>query len=105
LHNDKATIATEVPVYLWDKKLGAISDHIDLLQIRFGEVWICDYKPGAVFEPKEKVASQLYWYAQALSFRTKIPLDKIHCTYFDEQICFEFEPSKVRLGFGALRKY
>jgi len=101
LHNDDVTIATEVPVYLWDKQLGAISGHIDILQIRDGKVMIVDYKPGAAFLPKEKVVSQLFWYARALSFRAKIDLRNMSCLYFDEQVCFEFEPAKVKLDYGG----
>jgi hypothetical protein len=97
LHNDNATIATEVPVWAYDKKLGAISGHIDILQIRFGKVWIADYKPGAKREDKSKVISQLFWYARSLSFRANIPLSEIRCCYFDEEVCVEFDSSKVKI--------
>ena len=43
-------------------------------------------------ENKQKVATQLNFYALALSFRTKIPLNKIICAYFDESDYFEFKP-------------
>jgi hypothetical protein len=97
LYNDNATVATEIPVWCYDKKLGAISGHIDILQIRFGKIWIADYKPNAKREDRSKVISQLFWYARSLSFRAKIPLDEIRCCYFDEEVCVEFEPRKVKL--------
>ena len=97
LYNDTNTIATEVPVWAYDKKLGAICGHIDVLQIKADRVRIADYKPGTRCQDKGKVVSQLYWYARALSFRAKIPLEKINCCYFDEEICMEFEPSRVKL--------
>lgn len=95
LFNDVATIATEVPVWLWDKQMGAICGHIDILQVRFGRVWVVDFKPGAESEDKLKVASQLFWYSRALSFRSKIPLSKFRCAWFDSQVCYEFEPGKA----------
>lgn len=66
LFNDVSTIATEVPLWAYDKKIGAISGHADILQIRDGKVFVVDYKPGAALEPKKKVASQLFWYAPLL---------------------------------------
>ena len=97
LYNDTSTIATEVPVWAYDKKLGAICGHIDVLQVKSDCVRIADYKPAARTQDKRKVASQLYWYARALSFRARIPLEKIICCFFDEEICMEFEPSRVKL--------
>jgi transposase-like protein len=97
LYNDSSTIAVEVPVFAYDKKLGPICGHIDALQVRFGKLWVIDYKPGAAFLNKERVIPQLYWYARALSFRAKVPFGDIKCAWFDEQKCLEFEPGKVRL--------
>ena len=97
LCNDSCTLATEVPVWMIDKKLGAINGHIDLIQVRYGRIYVLDYKPDAASQDKEKTASQLFWYARALSFRAKIPLDQIHCAWFDSEVCVEFEPSKVKL--------
>jgi hypothetical protein len=97
LFNDSSTIAVEVPVWAYDKQIGPICGHIDAIQVRFGKLWVIDYKPGAEFLNREKVISQLFWYARALSFRAKVPLSEICCCWFDEQKCFEFEPSKVRL--------
>jgi transposase-like protein len=93
LANDSATIAVEVPVYLYpneapDLKLAdALTGHIDVLQIRYGKVWILDYKPEAKRETRAKF--QLYLYARALSTRTRIPLSRIGLAYFDDKDYFE----------------
>jgi hypothetical protein len=97
LYNDNSTIAIEVPVWLWDKKIGSITGHIDILQVRFGKIWIMDYKPGAKSVDKLQVGSQLYWYARALSFRTGIPMRKFMCAWFDEEVYYEFAPNKIKL--------
>ena len=39
-----------------------LTGHIDLVQIRNGQVYILDYKPGA---SKERPIEQLTWYALA----------------------------------------
>jgi hypothetical protein len=95
--NDSSTIAAEVPVFMFDKGVGKIHGHIDLVQVRFGKVWVVDYKPGARSVDRMKVASQLYWYARGLSYRAKIPLSEIRCCWFDSEVCFEFDPGTVRL--------
>ena len=38
LINDLATVATEVPVYFFDKRIGTVTGHIDILQVRNGKV-------------------------------------------------------------------
>lgn len=93
LVNDSVTVAVEVPVYLHpheatDLKLtGALTGHIDVLQIRGNRVWILDYKPDA---RKEKFAKyQIYLYARALSVRTGIPLRRFALAYFDAKDYFE----------------
>ncbi|HDD60702.1 MAG: hypothetical protein DRN35_02405 [Thermoplasmata archaeon] len=96
LVNDSATVAVEVPVYFYDKKLGSVSGHIDLLQVRFGDVYVLDYKPDAEGEHPE---AQLYFYALAISFRTKVPLQKIKCAWFDESVYYEFSPAKARVSY------
>ncbi|MCX6665890.1 MAG: hypothetical protein NT038_07545 [Euryarchaeota archaeon] len=96
LINDTATIACEVPVWYWEKNLDTgITGHIDLLQVRNNLVYILDYKPDATKE--KKAPSQLYHYATALSFRTKIPLEHIRCTWFDEQAYYEYKPAEARI--------
>ena len=92
LHNDDVTVATEAPVYFWDKKIGSVTGHIDILQVRDGKVRIVDYKPNA---SKEHPGGQLLNYARALSYRTKIPLKDMECVWFDGKDCFSFDPSKA----------
>jgi ATP-dependent exoDNAse (exonuclease V) beta subunit len=93
LANDSATIAVEVPVYLFPKEApdlklaDVLTGHIDVLQVRFGKVWILDYKPEAKKETRAKY--QLYLYARALSARTRIPLSKFGLAYFDDRDYFE----------------
>jgi transposase-like protein len=93
LANDSATIAVEVPVYLYpdeasDLKLAEVlTGHIDVLQVRYGRVWILDYKPEAKRETRAKF--QLYLYARALSARTRIPLSRFGLAYFDDKDYFE----------------
>ncbi len=100
LVNDNATVACEVPVWLWEKNLDlGIAGHIDLLQIKEGLVYVLDFKPEADKENGQKVASQLYFYASGLSFRTKIPLDKFRCGWFDGSSCYEFNPKEARVRF------
>ena len=93
LINDCSTIACEVPVWFWEKFLDVrISGHIDLLQIRRGCVYLLDYKPDAKRENRKTVATQLFLYASGLSFRTKIPLSKFRCAWFDQNNYYEFNP-------------
>lgn len=96
LVNDKATVAVEVPVWFWEKKLkNGICGHIDILQFRKNKIYILDYKPNADKENKSKVISQLYLYALALSFRTKMKLKNFRCAWFDDKNYFEFNPTKL----------
>jgi hypothetical protein len=101
LINDSCTVAREVPVWYWDKRLGGVAGHIDLVQVRFGNIWILDYKPGAGAiarrsKLEREVITQLYLYALALSFRTGIPLSEFRCAWFDECVYYCFDPSKVK---------
>ena len=87
LINDSSTIACEVPVWFWDKKLDlGICGHIDILQIRRGEIFVLDFKPDACKEMTGKVASQLYLYAQGLSYRTGISLNRSSSLVFQTEI-------------------
>lgn len=100
LINDSSTIASEVPVWLWEKNLDlGIAGHIDLLQIKDRLVYVLDFKPDAAKENWQKVASQLYFYASGLSFRARIPLDKFRCVWFDEKVYFEFNPKEAKVRF------
>lgn len=100
LINDSSTIACEVPVWLWEKNLNlGIAGHIDLLQIRRGKIFVLDFKPGAQREDEQKVASQLFWYAEGLSFRTSIPLKDFACGWFDDRVYYEFVPAEAKIKF------
>ena len=101
LINDSATIAVEVPVYIYPNEVNLTSfkldrpltGHIDLLQIRWNKIHILDYKPEA--EDKKKAVEQLLLYAMALSKRCKIDIKNFICAYFDEKNYFEFNPLKT----------
>ena len=108
LYNDSVTVATEVPVYLtrddmehMRTQLGfelfgempkLITGHIDILQIRNGQIHILDYKPNA---EKERPIEQLTLYAMALSRLTGLRLFEFKCAWFDEKDYFEFYPLHV----------
>ncbi len=104
LANDTATIAIEVPVYLYPneltkgerKALGIYSGepltgHMDILQVRYNKVHILDYKPDAR-KNDARAASQLSLYALALSRRTGIDLSNFVCAYFDQGNYYQFYP-------------
>ena len=78
----------------YEKRINnGVTGHIDILQVRNNHVYILDYKPDAA--KNSKAAGQLYHYALALSFRTKIPMDYIRCAWFDKDDYFEYAPSKI----------
>lgn len=93
LFNDDVTVATEVPVYFWDKKIGSVTGHIDILQVSDGKIRILDYKPSASGEHPE---GQLLMYARGLLYRTKIPLDMMECAWFDGKDYFHFSPADAK---------
>ena len=96
LINDKATIACEVPVWYWEKNIdNGVTGHIDMLQVRNNKMYILDYKPNAVKE--KKAPWQLYHYALALSFRTRMPLKQFRCAWFDQESYFEYDPTKTEV--------
>ena len=102
LAGDKCTVAVEVPVWFWEKKLGlGVCGHIDILQVRNGMVYVLDYKPDAA--KVKEVASQLYLYALGLSLRTRIGLGKFRCAWFDADDYFEFEPAEARVEWSKGR--
>lgn len=122
LYNDSVTVATEVPVYItrddlehMQTQLGfemyvngdmlskdksnacsglpkLITGHIDILQIRNGQIHILDYKPRA---EKERPVEQLTLYAMALSRLTGLRMYEFKCAWFDEKDYFEFYPLHV----------
>ncbi|OIO29541.1 hypothetical protein COX93_01895 [Candidatus Nomurabacteria bacterium CG_4_10_14_0_2_um_filter_30_12] len=69
-----------------------LTGHIDLIQIRNGQVHIMDYKPNAA---KETPIEQLTWYALALSRLTGLRLFEFTCAWFDEKDYFQFYPLHV----------
>jgi len=69
-----------------------LTGHIDLIQIRNGQVHIMDYKPNAA---KEHPIEQLTWYALALSRLTGLRLFEFTCAWFDEKDYFQFFPLHV----------
>lgn len=69
-----------------------LTGHIDLLQVRNGQIHILDFKPNAA---KEKPIEQLTWYALALSRLTGLRLYEFKCAWFDEKDYFEFYPLHV----------
>lgn len=69
-----------------------LTGHIDLVQVRNGQIHILDYKPNAA---KEKPIEQLTWYALALSRLTGLRLYEFKCAWFDEKDYFEFYPLHV----------
>lgn len=100
LEMDGHTVAVEVPIWLMPDELKVfralfdseepLSGHIDVLRVEDDNIWIWDYKPKA---SKEKYAKcQLMFYALMLSKRTKIPLSRFRCGYFDEQDAYVFKP-------------
>jgi ATP-dependent exoDNAse (exonuclease V) beta subunit len=77
----------------------SINGHIDILQIRSNKIYILDFKPNASRENEQKVASQLFWYATGLAFRTRIPLKSFVCAWFDDYNYYEFHPAEVKIKF------
>lgn len=109
--NDLATVAVEIPVFLFPldleyfeeecgfkipdellKKRKVITGHIDIVQIRNGKIHILDYKPGA---KKEKPIEQLTIYALALSRLAGLKLRDLKCGWFDDENYYEFYPLQV----------
>ncbi len=69
-----------------------LTGHIDIVQVRNGQIHLLDYKPNA---KKEKPIEQLTWYALALSRLTGLRLYEFKCAWFDETDYFEFYPLHV----------
>ncbi len=76
-----------------------LTGHIDLVQVRNGQVHILDYKPKAA---KERPIEQLTWYALALSRLTGLRLYEFKCAWFDENDYFEFYPLHVVKKLGSV---
>lgn len=69
-----------------------ITGHIDVLQVRNGQIHILDYKPKA---EKNRPIEQLTLYAMALSRLTGLRMFDFKCAWFDENDYFEFYPLHV----------
>ena len=69
-----------------------LTGHIDIVQIRNGQVHILDYKPGAA---SVRPIEQLTWYALALSRLTGLRLFEFTCAWFDEKDYYQFFPLHV----------
>lgn len=106
--NDSVTVATEVPIYLLPEDIEhmesqldfeiplkiekVLTGHIDLVQLRNGQVHILDYKANAA---KERPIEQLTLYALAMSRLTGLRLYDFKCAWFDEKDYFEFFPLHI----------
>ena len=107
LANNSTTVAVEVPIWLTRTDIaaiekeygvrlpsgasgGAITGHIDFLQVRNGAVHILDYKPDA---RTNSPIAQLTIYALALTRRISgLKLFDIKCAWFNEHEYCEFFP-------------
>ena len=92
LINDSTTICKELPVFLREGESPHLkthlTGHIDLIQVRFGKLYILDYKPN--LKKPEKHAVQLYFYKESLHKRTRIPRDKIIAAAFNQHAYYEY---------------
>ena len=122
LFNDTATFAVEIPIWLYPDEVPSelkdifsidkpLTGHIDILQARYGSIYILDFKPDA---KKVNAVSQLFAYTVALSARTGIWMRNFKCAWFDNKDYFEFSPGEIVLEElckrgnndpGILRKY
>ncbi|MFW6120064.1 MAG: PD-(D/E)XK nuclease family protein [Petrotogales bacterium] len=93
LINDSNTICTELPVFLNPDEIDTINldtpltGHIDLVQIRYGKLYILDYKPN--LRHPEQFGSQLLLYQKAVQKRTSIPEKNIIPAVFNEHSYYE----------------
>jgi len=124
LVNDTATLAVEIPIWLNTEEIEKINSefgifqdfcgnpgennitgHIDIVQARFGLIYVLDYKPES---EKVDAVSQLFTYALALSKRTDIWLRNFRCAWFDENGYYEFNPNDIILAhfnFNGRRQF
>ena len=90
LINDTATIATEIPIYLYPNETNLnknLTGHIDILQVRYHKIYILDYKPEPV--NTKQTINQLKLYQQALSKRTNIKKHKFKLAFFNNKGYYE----------------
>ena len=92
LINDSSTVAIELPVFLRSDETdipleNTLTGHIDMVQMRFDNVWVLDYKPN--LNKPENHSSQLILYKEALHRRTSIPWEKIRTGVFNQHAFYE----------------
>jgi len=93
IRNDSKTICSELPVFIESKETDLVdietplTGHIDLIQERFGTIYIMDYKTN--LKKPENHVSQLLLYKEALHNRTSISKDKIVPVVFNEHGYYE----------------
>ena len=105
MEHDSKSIASEIPLWFMPDEFEffkeifdsdePLTGHVDLVRIEDGKIWIWDYKPKARLE--KFASTQIYFYALMLSARTKIPLEKFRCGYFDDRNCYVFDPNKCKI--------
>ncbi|PJC49233.1 hypothetical protein CO033_02635 [Candidatus Nomurabacteria bacterium CG_4_9_14_0_2_um_filter_32_10] len=81
-----------------------LTGHIDIIQIRNGQIHLLDYKPNA---SKERPIEQLTWYALAMSRLTGLRIFNFTCAWFDEKDYYQFYPLHVvkKLTGNKKRKF
>lgn len=98
IRNDSKTVCSELPVLIKPEETDLLqietplTGHIDIIQERFGKIYIMDYKTN--LNHPENHASQLHLYREALHRRTSIPKDKIVPVVFNEHDYYEFKWTK-----------
>ena len=78
-----------------------LTGHIDIVQIRNGQVHLLDYKPNA---SKERPIEQLTWYALAMSRLTGLRIFNFTCAWFDEKDYYQFYPLHVVKKIAGTKK-
>ena len=78
-----------------------LTGHIDIVQIRNGQIHLLDYKPNA---SKEKPIEQLTWYALAMSRQTGLRIFNFTCAWFDEKDYYQFYPLHVVKKLSGKKK-
>jgi len=86
-------VATELPVFINPKETNIdvdepITGHIDLIQIRYDNLYILDYKPN--LNKPERHTSQLQLYKKAIQERTSVPEDNIYTAVFNKHSYYEY---------------
>lgn len=91
LEHDPLTLCVELPV--WNDLYAGHIDAVRLIPNQYDsdfKIHILDLKPESR-KIHQKIMSQLFLYRDILSQRSRIPLSKIDCFYFDDQVCFKLD--------------